>query len=237
MPGEARLRVEARVNSEQVGVPRLDVRFETYDGITVVMGPSGAGKSTLLSSIAGLVRPNAGRITLGGRLLFDERTTIHLPAHERRVALVFQSLALFPHLSAWENVAYGLPRGPRDERRRRAVSWLERVRVAELAERRPETLSGGEAQRVALARALASEPEVLLLDEPFSAMDASLRRELGDELQSLVTEAAIPALLVTHDRGDADRLGARILRLEAGKLAEDSSAQSQLELDPQVGID
>ncbi len=218
MRGEPRLLVEVRVNGAQPDTPRLDVRLELDEGITVVMGPSGAGKTTLLSSIAGLLRPNGGRIMLGGHLLFDQQEAVFLPPHQRRVALVFQSLALFPHLRAWENVAYGLPPGPRSARRDRAMTWLERAQVAHLAERRPETLSGGEAQRVAFARALASEPLALLLDEPFSALDGGLRRELGEALRSLVGSAAIPAILVTHDRADAENLGRRIVELEAGRV-------------------
>lgn len=217
MRGEAPLLVEARVNGAHPQQPRLDVRLELTSGITAIMGPSGAGKSTLLSAIAGLLEPDAGRIMLEGRLFFDQQEAVFVPPHERRVALVLQSLALFPHLRVWENVAYGLPSDRPGERRDRAQIWLDRAKVGSLAQRRPETLSGGEAQRVALARALASEPRALLLDEPFSALDATLRRELGDTLAELVRELDIPVLLVTHDRADAERLGQRIIELEAGR--------------------
>jgi molybdate transport system ATP-binding protein len=183
---------------------RLEAAFTAAPGITVLFGPSGAGKSTCLSVIAGLLEPQRGRITLGNELLSS------LPAHRRRVALVFQSLALFPHLSARANVAYGAKSDP--------SRWLERMRVAHVAERRPAQLSGGEAQRVALARALASEPRVLLLDEPFSALDSALRRQLGEELKALVAELQIPTLLVTHDREDAAALGTQVVALDQGRI-------------------
>jgi molybdate transport system ATP-binding protein len=218
MAGEARLRVRARVKGASPDRPRLDVDLALTAGITAVMGPSGAGKSTLLTTIAGLVRPEAGRIELDGAELFNGDTGTFVPPHRRRIALVFQSLALFPHLSAWENVAYGLQPLPRTARRDRALAWLARARVEHLADRAPSSLSGGEAQRVAIARALASEPRALLLDEPFSALDRGLRHELGAELKSLVGELGIPAVLVTHHQDDAVSLGSRVLVLEAGRV-------------------
>jgi molybdate transport system ATP-binding protein len=199
-----------------VTVPRrLELRAE-FSGVTVVMGRSGAGKSTLLSCIAGLVKPSRGRISLGGTTLFDAEARVDVPPHLRRVALVFQSLALFPHLTALENVAYGL-RGA--DVQARAQAWLERTRVGALGGRKPASLSGGEAQRVALARALASEPRALLLDEPFSALDVALRAELISEVKALVT---VPTLLVTHDERDAASMGSPVVTLspspcEAGR--------------------
>jgi molybdate transport system ATP-binding protein len=183
---------------------RLEVAFTAPPGITVLFGPSGAGKSTCLSVIAGLLEPLRGRIALDNEVLSQR------PAHRRRVALVFQSLALFPHLSARANVAYGARSDP--------SRWLARMHVEHVAERRPAELSGGEAQRVALARALASEPRVLLLDEPFSALDTPLRRQLGSELKVLVAELQIPTLLVTHDREDAASLGAHVVALDQGRV-------------------
>jgi molybdate transport system ATP-binding protein len=188
-------------------------------GISLLFGPSGAGKTTLLSALAGLLRPDRGRIAVGSELLFDAERGIDVKPEARRIALVFQSLALFPHLTARENVAFGLPRGlSRRERVRRAQGWLERMRVAHVTERRPATFSGGEAQRVALARALASEPRALLLDEPFSAMDESLRVQLGDELVKVVQEVRIPCLLVTHDRAEGTRLSERVFELQRGQV-------------------
>lgn len=200
-----------------VQVPsRLEVRLDFAPGVTVVMGPSGAGKSTLLTTIAGLVTPSQGSVRLGAETLFDGGARIDLPPHRRRVALVFQSLALFPHLRAWENVAYGLP--TRTHPRATALAWLERTRVGHLADRLPASLSGGEAQRVALARALASEPRALLLDEPFSALDVALRAELVAEVRAHVEALRIPALLVTHDSRDAAAMGSRVVLLEKGRV-------------------
>jgi len=205
----------------------LDVALELGPGITALCGPSGVGKTTLLLAVAGLFQPDSGRITLGERVLFDGETRIDLPPEARRTALMFQSLALFPHLTALQNAAYGLPRSlPPMAAKQRARDWLERMRVLHVADRKPRTLSGGEAQRVALARALAMEPKALLLDEPFTALDEDLRRDLGNDLRALVSELSIPALLVTHDRTEAARLADRVLRLRAGRVdPELSSAQ------------
>ena len=221
MPGEHRLLVRARVPSEIAGRLRLDVDLALSDGITVVMGPSGAGKTTLLTTIAGLVTSAVGRIVLDGAVLLDSQARCMVPPHKRRVALVFQSLALFPHMRAWENVAYGLPCLPERSaarRREEALDWLARTRVAEVAQRYPAALSGGEAQRVALARALACKPRALLLDEPFSALDLGLRQQLGAELRTLVQQTGVPTVLVTHDREDAANLGSRLLVLQAGRV-------------------
>lgn len=190
---------------------RLSLSLTLPPGMTVLSGPSGAGKSTCLLALAGLIRPDAGEIVLAGRTLFGRG--IDIPPWRRRVALVFQNLALFPHLSALDNVRFGI-RDPHVD----AHAWLARMRVEHVAARRPATLSGGEAQRVALARALASSPALLLLDEPFSALDPPLRAELAGEVHALVAELAIPALLVTHHRQDAERLGERIVRLRDGAL-------------------
>jgi molybdate transport system ATP-binding protein len=220
MPGDAELALRVLVRGD-ASRPRLDVELDFPCGVTCVTGPSGAGKSTLLASIAGLLRPDAGRIVLGRTVLFDDRRSVFVPPHRRRVALVFQSLALFPHMSGWQNVAYGLPdTTPRSRRRAAAMTWLERADAAHVAARRPESFSGGEAQRVALARALASEPDALLLDEPFSAMDAALRHRLAEALRRLIAEVRIPTILVTHNRADATRLDADIIELADGRLAE-----------------
>lgn len=213
MPGEV-LQVRVIVDGSSGERPRLDVDVAIDAGLTAVTGPSGAGKSTLLLALAGLLRPRTERIVLQGETLFDVDTGVCVPPHRRRVGLVFQSLALFPHLTVWQNVAYGLVD---HDKRQRAQVWLERMRVGPLAERLPSTLSGGEAQRVALARALAARPRLLLLDEPFSALDEPLRRELGALVKALVEEAGIPALLVTHDAGDT-ALSERVLRLQGGRL-------------------
>lgn len=220
MAGESRLLVRAHVAAESAGRPRLDVDLDFSAGITAVMGPSGAGKSTLLTTIAGLAKPDSGRIELCGTVLFDSNRRTFVPAHKRRVALVFQTLALFPHLLVWQNVAYGLPANRKGHRRDRALIWLDRARVSHLVDRAPSSLSGGEAQRVAIARALASEPRALLLDEPFSAVDSGLRRDLGTDLRTLVEETGIVAILVTHHSEDATSLSSRLIVLDEGRSVE-----------------
>lgn len=197
----------------------LDVTIEAPPGITVLFGPSGAGKSTTLRAIAGLERPAKGVVTLGETTWFDAGREVDVPVHQRALAYVFQSLALFPHLSAQDNVEYGIDRGlPKAERRKLALDFLTRMRVAHVADRRPRTLSGGEAQRVALARAFARAPRLVLLDEAFSAMDRELRRELGEEVRRYVDDAKIPAIVVTHHRMEAHALGDRMIMMRAGRV-------------------
>jgi molybdate transport system ATP-binding protein len=213
MPGD--LVVRARLANGFV----LDVDFAVPPGVTVLFGPSGSGKSTTLAIIAGLVKPTAGRITVGEDVWFDSGVRVNVPVHLRRVAFVFQSLALFPHMTARENVEYGMDRAL-DARARgdRAAALLERFRVAHLAVRKPGTFSGGEAQRVALARALATSPRVMLLDEPFSALDRELRTELLADLRASLHELDIPTLFVTHHRQEARVLGERVVKLDHGKV-------------------
>ncbi len=195
---------------------RLDCDFEVPVGITALVGPSGAGKSTTLCAIAGLRPVPAGRVTLGDTVWLDETTNV--PVHLRKIAYLFQSRALFPHLTALGNVAFGLP--GKDPTRARKL--LERMRVAHLADRRPSTFSGGEAQRVALARAFAPEPRLVLLDEPFTALDRPLRAELQAEVAQLIAEAKVPALMVTHDPDEAQALATRVVRLDAGRSVGDA---------------
>lgn len=198
---------------------QLQVALDFSPGLSVLFGPSGAGKTTILSAISGLLRPDAGRIALGGDTLFDASTGRDCPPHQRRVALVFQSLALFPHLDALDNVAYGVPgKLSKAERAERAHAWLSRMQVTQLARRFPSSFSGGEAQRVALARALASEPRALLLDEPFSALDQHLVNQLSAELVAHVNALALPAVLVTHDRRLVRALGREVTLLRAGRV-------------------
>ncbi|HWZ88395.1 MAG TPA: ATP-binding cassette domain-containing protein [Polyangiaceae bacterium] len=207
----------------------FDVKLDFGVGLNVLFGPSGSGKTTILSTIAGLVQPLAGRIVLAGNTLFDDQARIDLPPNERRVALVFQSLALFPHLDALGNVVYGVPRSiTMGERLERAHSWLTRMRVQHLASRYPSSFSGGEAQRVALARALASEPQALLLDEPFSALDQHLASELSAELARHVESMPLPVVLVTHDRHLARRLGQTVTLLRSGRVEQVGLAREVL---------
>ena len=198
----------------------LDVELDVPPGITVLFGPSGAGKSTALQCIAGLVRPDDGKVALGDDVWFDARTGTDRPVHKRGIAYVFQSLALFPHMTALQNVEYGVDVEGRKNgaRRAHALEMLGRMKVAHLADRRPATFSGGEAQRVALARAFAMSPRVVLLDESFSAMDRELRRELAGDLRRFVDETRLPVVVVTHMRNEARTLGDRVVLMKDGRV-------------------
>jgi molybdate transport system ATP-binding protein len=186
-------------------------------------GPSGAGKTTLLRIVAGLVRPAAGRITIGDEFWLDTAAGREVPAEHRRCGVVFQDYALFPRLSAWRNVAYGIG-GPRRERRPRAQELLERFGIGALADASPASLSGGERQRVALARALAAEPRALLLDEPLAALDPGSRREALRELHALLAALSIPVLLVTHSYDEAALLAERIAVIDRGRTVQEGAA-------------
>jgi molybdate transport system ATP-binding protein len=223
-PG-ATLVVDVRVDRERGG-HRLEAALEVPPGVTILFGASGAGKSTLLAAIAGLVRPAAGRVALGSDTWLDVAQGVDVPVHLRRVAFVFQSLALFPHMTARENVSYGIPRDvSAPARATRALEGLERFRASHLADRRPSTYSGGEAQRVALARAFAMQPRLVLLDEPFSAMDGTLRRELGQLVPMIAEDLGVPVLHVTHDPREARAIGERAVRIADGKVAGTGSVE------------
>jgi molybdate transport system ATP-binding protein len=197
----------------------LDASFSTTGGITVVFGASGAGKSTLLMSILGALTPHRGRIVLGDRSLFDSGSSIDLAVRHRRVGIVFQDALLFPHLDVVDNVAFGIG-GSRAARRIAALALLDRVGGRDLASAVPGELSGGQRQRVALARALAPSPAALLLDEPFSALDAPSRKALGKMLIDLQRETGVPFLHVTHDLGEAVRLGSHLVVLDGGRVVQ-----------------
>jgi molybdate transport system ATP-binding protein len=186
----------------------LDVAAETV----AIVGPSGAGKSTLLRAIAGLVKPHAGRITLGEEVWLDRARGIDLAPEDRSVGMVFQQYALFPHLSVQRNVEFG--------GKARATELLQRLGIAHLAAARPRQLSGGERQRVALARALAHDPKVLLLDEPLSALDPHTRDVVRHELAGHLAALALPTLLVTHDVADAIALADRIGVIREGLIIQ-----------------
>ena len=196
----------------------LDVSIEVSPGVTILFGPSGAGKSTLLDCIAGLARPDEGQITVDGEVLFDSARGIHVPAPKRRTAYVFQTLALFPHLSAEENVAYGLKDFQEKERREKVEAILKAFRVEKLRKQRPGGISGGEKQRIALARSLVSEPRVLLLDEPLTGLDAELKAAIVDDLRAWNAAKGIPILYVTHSREEVDALGERVIALDNGRV-------------------
>jgi ABC-type sulfate/molybdate transport systems ATPase subunit len=202
----------------------LDVELAVAPGECLALaGPSGAGKSSVLRVVAGLVRPRHGVVWCGERVWLDTARGVNLPPEERRCGYVFQDYALFPHLTAWQNVAYGL-KAPRSERRRRALALLDRFGLAGRADARPRTLSGGERQRVAVARALAVEPAALLLDEPLSALDARTRAAACRELAAVLHAAAVPALLVTHDFQEAALLGDRVGVIDGGRIVQVGTA-------------
>ncbi len=204
----------------------LKVEFEAEPGITILFGPSGSGKSTILQAVAGLYRPTEGHIRFGEETWFSGSDRRFMPPEKRGVAYLFQSLALFPHMTGLHNVCYGISRElGREEREKRAHELLKRVGVDHLADRKPRNYSGGEAQRVALARALATEPRVLLLDEPFSALDRELRTQLSQLVVDLVSEIKIPALQVTHNHSEAATMGQRILKMSEGRIIEDGSVE------------
>ena len=198
----------------------LDVAWTGEEGVSVLFGPSGSGKTLTLQCLAGLFRPDAGRIVVDGRVLFDAAAGIDVAPQLRRVGYVFQGYALFPHLSVRANIAFGLRDRPLAERARRTAEVIERLGLGGLEERYPHKLSGGQKQRVALGRALAIEPAFVLLDEPLSALDLPLRRALRDELQVILKDWRVPAVLVTHDFSEAYQLGDRVIVYEAGRVRQ-----------------
>ena len=198
----------------------LDVAWEAGDEVVTLFGPSGAGKTLTLQCLAGLVRPDSGRIVVNGTVFFDGALGVDVPTQRRRLGYVFQGYALFPHLNVRDNVAYGLRHLTAPARRERTREVLERLGLADLASRRPRELSGGQQQRVALGRALAPDPALILLDEPLSALDLPLRQALRDDLRAVLAEWRTAAVLVTHDFTEAYRLGDRIVVYEAGRVIQ-----------------
>ena len=212
------LRVEIRLPLPQF---QLECSFRAQPEVVVLFGRSGAGKTSVLDCIAGFRPPQQGRIALGGRTLFNSQEAVNLPVRQRRIGYLSQQPALFPHLSVRHNVGYGLLDLPHEEREAKVDSILERFRIQPLAGSRPAAISGGEQQRVALARTLVCEPELLLLDEPLSALDLSLKSLLLDALFDWQRERAVPLLYVTHDRSEAFSLSRRVLVMEAGRVVAD----------------
>lgn len=209
------------VRLKQVGPIRLDVEFFCGEGeLLALVGPSGAGKSTTLRAIAGLYRPREGSVTCDGSTWLETSRGLDLPPHRRRVGLVFQSYALFPHMTALGNVTAAMGHRPAGERAARGRELLALVHLEGLEQRRPADLSGGQQQRVAMARALAREPAVLLLDEPFSAVDRRTRRKLHTELAELRRAVRIPIVLVTHDIDEAAGLADRMCVIDCGETLQ-----------------
>lgn len=210
---------------------QLEVAFDVGAGETLaIVGPSGAGKSSCISAVAGLLKPDSGRIALGEDVWCDTERGIDRPPHERRVGFVHQEFALFPHLTVLENVLYGArSRGSgREAAMREAGSWIDRLGLASLVERPVHALSGGQRQRTALARALASGAGVLLLDEPFGSLDASTRNSVRRELKEFLRDVRLPTMIVTHDPTDALALADRIAILEEGRISQIGPAEELL---------
>ena len=196
----------------------LEAAFEASPGFTMILGPSGGGKTTLLNCIAGFIRPDAGRISVGARVLFDSNARIDMLLAERRLGYVFQNLALFPHLTVAQNVQYGIAKVPAAERRARMMTMLQSFRIAHLIARKPGEISGGERQRVALARSLVTNPALLMLDEPLAALDNAAKSKILDDLRAWNAAHEIPILYVTHSPAEAFALGERVVVLDGGRI-------------------
>ncbi|SNR73101.1 sulfate/molybdate ABC transporter ATP-binding protein [Desulfurobacterium atlanticum] len=204
----------------------LDVSFELSDGITAIFAPSGSGKSLTLSIIAGLLTPDEGQIVVNDKVFFDSETGINLSPQKRKVGYLFQNYALFPHLTVYENVAFPL----RNRDRRKVEKLIKLFHLDGLEDRKPDTLSGGQKQRVALARALVYEPEILLLDEPFSALDRNLKEALYEEILKVKEIFSIPIVLVSHDIDEVLALSDRIIVYQNGKVLQKGPVHSVLKL-------
>lgn len=207
-------------------LPEFDLEVGLEVGVETIalVGRSGSGKSTTLHAIAGLTPPDAGTVELAGRTLLDSRANVAVAPERRRIGLLFQHFALFPHLDVAENVAFGLFAVPRAQREVRTRAALEFVGLSGMDRVRSTELSGGERQRVALARALVTQPDALLLDEPLAALDAQSRARIRLELAALLKRLAIPTIVVTHDYDDARVLGDRIAVLDRGKVVQVGTA-------------
>jgi molybdate transport system ATP-binding protein len=203
----------------------LDVAFRANSQRLVLFGPSGAGKSLTLQAIAGLLRPDEGSITLHGSTLFDSAAGVDQKPQARKVAYLFQDYALFPHLNVRQNIGFGLRQGWFNPRARSAHPqvdyWLDALELKGVAGNHPAQLSGGQKQRVALARALVSQPRLLLLDEPFSALDSALRQRMRRELSDLQTRLDIPMVLITHDPDDVAAFGDQVVQVNDGRVRAD----------------
>ncbi len=225
LPGQnspwLRLQIDHHFQHGQ-GSFHLHLEFEAHAARTVVFGPSGSGKSSLLRAIVGLLEPDAGKIELHEKILWQrtvgQRSDSNVPPQKRRVGLVMQSPAVFPHLTVARNVAFALRGMEKSAQREKVFLLLNRVGAEELADRWPRELSGGQLQRIAIARTLAAEPSVLLLDEPFAALDARSRQQLSENVHTWAREHRVPVLTVTHDLEEAFAAGEEVLAMEAGRI-------------------
>ena len=207
----------------------LDVAFSAPPGITILFGASGSGKTTVLRAVAGLARPDRGRIAVGNHTLFDRATGVDLPVPQRRVGYVFQQLALFPHMSIADNIQYGLHGLPVHQRQERMSAIADSFRITHVLQRRPGQTSGGERQRAALARALVTDPTLLLLDEPLSGLDQPIESRIIEDLRRWNEAHRIPVLYVTHAHREVFALGERVIVLEGGRVLASGSPHEVLE--------
>jgi molybdate transport system ATP-binding protein len=222
--------------TRHIGEFDLDVAFAVESGISVLFGPSGTGKSLTLALIAGLLRPDTGTILINGDVVTDCERRIFVSTQDRRVGMVFQDGLLLPHRSVLDNVALAVRQANgRSARRRIARGWLERVGAEELAGRRPGSLSGGQRQRVALARGLAGDPALVLLDEPLSALDSQVRRELRELIREVIITSGVPALLVTHDTDEAEELGDQVIAYRDGRVTGRRAIERPVEAQAESG--
>ncbi len=198
----------------------LEIAFSMNNGILAVIGESGSGKSMLLKSIAGIENIDAGYVNIDSKIFFDDKKNINIPVKDRRIGYLFQSYALFPHLTVIENIMLVIKSKNKIDKKNKAESLLKKFKILSLASKFPDKISGGEKQRVALARILATEPDILLLDEPFSALDTNLKWEIEYDLINFLKEYKKPTIFVTHDMNEALRVGEKILVLSKGKRVD-----------------
>jgi molybdate transport system ATP-binding protein len=198
----------------------LDVSFQTENELVVLFGPSGSGKTTLFKCISGITEPEDGKITVGSKIYYDKDKKINLPIQKRNLGYVFQNYTLFPHMNVRKNIECGLKGWEKENKEERVMEMLNLLHIEELETRYPSQLSGGQKQRVALARALAPKPEILLLDEPFSALDMGIRIELAEKIKNLQNKIGIPLLFITHNLEEAFLLADKILVLYGGKAQQ-----------------
>jgi molybdate transport system ATP-binding protein len=216
-------RIKKRLGSGNAHAFTLDVNIHAGDGVTVLFGSSGAGKTTILRAIAGIVPPDEGKIVLGDNVYFDSTAGIHLPIQQRKLGYVFQNHVLFPHLTAEQNVLYGIRPDSKHSARERVRDLFALLSIEKTAARYPHDLSGGEQQRIALARALASNPLLMLLDEPLSSVDVATRSRLLEEIAVIQHKAGIPFLYVTHNHSEAVRLGNRMYVIDSGNIIQEGT--------------
>jgi molybdate transport system ATP-binding protein len=201
----------------------IDVTFSFAEGTMVLTGESGAGKTTILNCIAGLMTPESGRISVGGHVLYDQQNKINLVPKDRNIGYVFQQYALFPHMTVWENIVYGINNQPKDKRRELRVyahELLKSFGLEYVKNKYPRNISGGEKQRTAFARAVVTKPDLLLLDEPFSALDSKTKELMHQEYLAFKTRFKIPTILITHSPEEAKKLGDFWITLNDGMLKE-----------------